>query len=269
MRSVQVELASEGHVVSLSQLCRWLGVPRRSMYYRPKRRRSVVDPDKAAQVKAVIERFPSYGYRRIAVVLGWNRKVVQRICQAHGWQVRKRAKGHRPRARSLPSVTTGPNQRWATDLAMVWSGRDRWCHLALVIDCGSRELLGWWLSRRGNAKTAEAALEDALIHRFGHLGRVPEPLILRSDNGLVFTSRRYTATVRAYGLRQEFITPYTPEQNGLIERFIRSLKEECIWQHHFESISHARDVIARWIRHYNTERPHQALGYRAPAQLAA
>lgn len=269
MMSVQAQLAEEGDRVPLSTLCRWLDVPRRTVYYRSRPRVSRIDPERAARVKAVIERFPTYGYRRIAVLLGWNRKMVQRICQRRGWQVRKRAKGHRPRAKSLPSVAMAANQRWATDLAMVWCGRDRWCHLAVVIDCGSREALGWRLSKRGHAKTAEAALEEALIQRFGHLGRVPSPLLLRSDNGLVFTSRRYTATVRAYGLQQEFITPYSPEQNGLVERFIRSMKEECVWQHRFESISHARDVIGRWMRHYNTERPHQALGYQVPAQLAA
>jgi putative transposase len=101
------------------------------------------------------------------------------------------------------------------------------------------------------------------------VGRVPDPLQPRSDNGLLFTSQRYTATVRAYGLQQEFVTPYSPEQNCLIERFIRSLKEECVWQHRFESISHARNVIGRWLRHYNNKRLHQALGYQASAQLAA
>jgi len=131
-----------------------------------------------------------------------------------------------------------------------------------VIDCASRELLGWRLSARGHAQTAEAALEEALIHRFGHLGRVPGLLQLRSDNGLVFTSNRYMATVKAYGLTQEFITPYSPEQNGMIEWFIRTLKAECVWHHHFESLCHARKVIGRWIRHYNTERPHQALGHQ-------
>ena len=267
--SVQAEMAAEGDAVSMVQLCRWFDVPRRTMYYQRKPRPVVIDDDRAASVKAVIETFPSYGYRRIAAVLGWNRKVVQRICRLKGWQLRKRAKGHRPRARSMPSVTANSNERWSTDLAMLWCGRDRWCHVALVIDCCDRELIGWRLAKHGNAKTAEAALEEALIHRFGHLGRVPAPLVLRSDNGLVFSSKRYTETVRAYGLTQEFITPYTPEQNGLIERFIRSLKEECIWQHRFESLAHARDVVGRWIRHYNTERHHQALGYRTPAQIAA
>jgi transposase InsO family protein len=51
--------------------------------------------------------------------------------------------------------------------------------------------------------------------------------VLRSDNGLIFQSRRFRAACKDYRLRQEFITPYTPEQNGMIERFFRSLKEEC------------------------------------------
>ncbi|WP_366131041.1 transposase [uncultured Halomonas sp.] len=67
--------------------------------------------------------------------------------------------------------------------------------------------------------------------------------------------------MRAYGLTQEFTPPYTLKQNGLVERFFCSLKEESIWLHHFES---ARVVIDRWIRYYNEERPHQSLDYVAP-----
>jgi putative transposase len=89
---------------------------------------------------------------------------------------------------------------------------------ALVIDY-TRELLGWPLSRSGSA------LEQAFLARFGTLGRVPTPFLLRADNGLVFCSRHYTALVRSYGLQQEFITPYTPEQNGIVERVIRTLKD--------------------------------------------
>ncbi len=54
--------------------------------------------------------------------------------------------------------------------------------LALVRDCHSRELLGWHLSRSGKSKSAEAALEQALIARYGTLGRVPAPFLLRSDS---------------------------------------------------------------------------------------
>lgn len=69
-----------------------------------------------------------------------------------------------------------------------------------MIDCHTRELLGWHLSRSGKSKTDEAALELALIARYGTLGRVSKPFLLRSDNGLVFTSRSFTALVKSYGL---------------------------------------------------------------------
>jgi putative transposase len=92
---------------------------------------------------------------------------------------------------------------------------------------------------------------------------------VRSDNGLVFLSRRFRAACRDYRLRQEFITPYTPEQNGIVERFFRSLKEECVWQHNFGNFTEARAAITKWIYWYNTERPHQALGYRSPDQFRA
>jgi len=65
-----------------------------------------------------------------------------------------------------------------------------------VIDCHTRKLLGWHLSRSGKATTVSAALEHALISRFGTLGRVEKEFLLRSDNGLVFTSRHFTALVR-------------------------------------------------------------------------
>ena len=103
-----------------------------------------------------------------------------------------------------------------------------------MADCCSRELLGWHLSRSGKSRTAESALEQALISRFGTLGKVDKTFLLRSDNGLVFTSRSYTALVKSYGLQQEFITPYTPQQNGLVERLIRTLKEQCVHRHRFE-----------------------------------
>ena len=264
MRSLQAELAQEGHVVSLSKLCQWLNLPRRTVYYKPKVRQRVINHELAMRVKLALERFPTYGYRRLACVLGENRKPIQRILQLKGWQVRKRPQGFRPRARSLPSVASRPDERWATDLTHVWCGKDRRASLAVIIDCCTREILGWRLSDNGSSKTAEAALEEALVHRFGALGRIHQSLALRSDNGLVFSSRHYTATVKAYGLTQEFTTPYTPEQNGLVERFFRSLKEECIWQHRFESLGQARAVIGRWIQYYNEERPHQSLGYVAP-----
>jgi transposase InsO family protein len=73
---------------------------------------------------------------------------------------------------AFSTVAKAPDERWASDLCRVWTGRDGWASLALVIDCYSRELLGWHLSRSGRSKTAEAALEQALIARYGCSGKV-------------------------------------------------------------------------------------------------
>lgn len=266
---MQQGLLEDGYKVPVSQLCRWFGVPRRTFYYRPRRSAPKVKPELVEPIKALIEEEPSFGYRTVAGLLGMNKNTVQRIFQLMGWQVRKRATGMRPRIKSVPSVASAPDERWSTDLCRVWGGREGWLSLALVMDCHTRELLGWHLSRTGKATTASAALEQALISRFGTLGRVQTPFLLRSDNGLVFTSRHYTRLVRSYGLQQEFITPHCPQQNGMVERVIRTLKEQCVHRHRFESLQQANRIIADWIQFYNTQRPHQALGMKTPAEAYA
>jgi putative transposase len=101
------------------------------------------------------------------------------------------------------------------------------------------------------------------------LGRMAKPFLLRCDNNLVFTSRSYTALVRSYGLRQEFITPHSPEQNGVVERVIRTLKEQCGHRHRFETLQQGTHVIGDWISFYNHRRPHQALNMKTPAEAFA
>lgn len=269
IETIRQGLKADGLTVSISKLCQWFDVPRRTVYYQPTKAAPKVQDTIAQPIKALINEHPSFGYRTVAALLGMNKNTVQRVFQLMRWQVKKRPVGFRPRVQALPSVAQAPNERWATDLCRIWAGRDQWATLALVIDCHTRELLGWHLSRSGKAKTAEAALEQALIARFGTLGRVPMPFLLRSDNGLVFTSRSYTALVRSYGLRQEFITPHTPEQNGMVERVIRTLKEQCAHRYRFETLQHASRVIGDWIGFYNNRRPHQALGMKTPAQTFA
>jgi len=122
---------------------------------------------------------------------------------------------------------------------------------------------------RGRAREAERAIENACLNRFGTLRPKGETPVVRSDNGLVFQSRRFRAACCQYNLTQEFITPYTPEQNGIIERFFRSLKEECIWQHNFISFGEAKRIIGEWIDWYNSGRPHQALGNMSPIEYLA
>jgi len=138
-----------------------------------------------------------------------------------------------------------------------------------VIDCCDRELVGWEFAFRGRAKEAERAIEEACIARFGTLRPPGATPVVRSDNGLIFQSRRFRAACHDYRLTQEFITPYTPEQNGIIERFFRSLKEECVWQHSFRNFAEAKAAIRQWIEWYNGGRPHQSLGYTSPREYRA
>ena len=175
IEAIRQGLKADGFEVSISKLCHWFGVARRSFYYKASQAAPTVNPAFSEPIKALIEDEPSFGYRTVANLLGFNKNTVQRIFQIKGWQVRKRPVGHRPRIDAVPSVAAAPDQRWATDLCRVWGGRDGWLTLALVIDCYTRELLGWQLSRSGKASTAGAALEQALITRNGCLGRVPIP----------------------------------------------------------------------------------------------
>ena len=236
-------MMEEGHEVPIAARYRWFGVPRSSVYYRPTARRvRSCNPDRVRLVRQVVEANPLYGFRRIVAVAcrkspeAVNRKAIHRIVKENGRQLRQMPRGKRPRAAGWRSVAERPNQRWAVDATHVFCGRDGWWHLTAIIDCCDRAIVGWRLSKTGVAKVAAAALEDALRER---------------------------------KLEQEYIVPYTPEQNGMIERFFGSLKSECLWLHRFENRDHSFRVIADWIDHYNDERPHQALDYLTPREYRA
>lgn len=262
--------------VSERRVCGVLSVPRSAVRERPTPRRvPVVDEMLAARLQRLITEHPTFGYRRLWALLRFheglpiNRKAVYRVLVLKGWFVHQRRTTPRPRVQGRRSRASRSNERWAMDVTHIDCGADGWAHLAAVIDCHDRELVGYEFARRGRAKEAERALEAACIDRFGTLRPDGATPVLRSDNGLIFQSRRFRAACKDYRLHQEFITPYTPEQNGMIERFFRSLKEECVWQHSFPSFVEARRAVRRWIGWYNDGRPHQALGYLSPRQYRA
>ena len=266
-------MEKEGKRVSLRRIAKWLEIPWSTVQYKPRRKRPPsVDTKVEKAIYELIQRYPRYGYRRITVMLRRkrallvNRKKVQRIMRRNGWGVRSLPKGFRPRVPASRSVSDFANQRWATDLTHFFCNDAGWCHVIAVMDCWNREVIGYRVSRRQDSKVAEGALEDALIRRFG-INRVQaHGVILRTDNGLIFTSKRYMKLVTRFGLQPEYITPYSPEQNGANERFMRTLKEECIWLNSFASFREAKSIIESWIEEYNTDRPHQELGYVTPIE---
>ena len=263
--------------VSMRRVCRVLEFPRaqlraRAVITAPP---PVIDEMLAQHIHRLIALHPTFGYRRLWALLRFgegihlNRKAVYRVLRLKGWFVNQRVVRPRPRVQGLKSRAQRSDERWAMDVTHVACGADGWGHLTAVVDCHDREVTGFEFALRGRAKEAERALEEACLARFGTLRPDGSTPVVRSDNGLIFQSRRFRAACRDYRLRQEFITPYTPEQNGIVERFFRSLKEECVWQRNFQTFPEARAAITRWIEWYNAERPHQALGYRSPRQFRA
>ena len=104
IRRLQEQFQADGLKVSLSRLCTWFGVARRSVYYRPHKKAAVVKACYAEPIKQLIEAEPSFGYRTVAALLVMNKNTVQRMFQLKGWQVRNRSVG--PNRAFRPCVST-------------------------------------------------------------------------------------------------------------------------------------------------------------------
>src|SRR5690625_1768827 len=103
IKTIRQGLKEDGYNVSIAKLCRWFNVPRRTMYYKAVTNAArKIQVRFAMSIKAMIEEIPSFGYRTVAWLLGFNKNTVQRIFQLKGWQVRKRSIGFRPRVEALP-----------------------------------------------------------------------------------------------------------------------------------------------------------------------
>jgi putative transposase len=79
IETIRQGLKEDGYTVSISQLCRWFGVPRRTVYYRPSRKPASIQDRFRQPIKQMIEENPSFGYRAVAYLLRFNKNTVQRI----------------------------------------------------------------------------------------------------------------------------------------------------------------------------------------------
>ena len=132
-----------------------------------------------------------------------------------------------------------------------------------VIDCCTREIVGWNLSHRCRTEDALAAVEQAVLARLPEGSREVR-LTLTTDNGTQFTSSRFLETLGRLGITHRRTAYHHPEGNSYIERFHRSLKEEEVWTAEYRSLEEARTSIARWIEEYNHDRPHRGVQNRTP-----
>ena len=94
------------------------------------------------------------------------------------------------------------------------------------------------------------------------------PQAIRTDQGPEFTRKALDQLAYERGIDLKLIQPGKPTQNAYIESFNGRFRDECLNEHWFTSLNHAREEIAAWRRNYNEQRPHSALAYRTPAEFA-
>jgi putative transposase len=212
----------------------------------------------------------AYGYRRVAWWL-WrkkglrvNRKRVLRVMRERGLLVRSRRLRARRKKEWGRVEASEPNQIWQSDMTKIWAGPAvGWAYLVSVIDCCTREIVGWHLSHRCRTEDALAAVEQAVLARLPEGSRAAT-LTITTDNGTQFTSSRFLETLGRLGITHRRTAYHHPEGNSYIERFHRSLKEEEVWTAEYRTLEEARTSIARWIEEYNHDRPHRGVENRTP-----
>ena len=214
---------------------------------------------------------PFYGARRMAVWLknqGYrvNRKRVRRLMRIMGIRAiyrRPRTSTPAPGHKIYPYLLSGmeitrPNQVWATDITYIPMARG-FLYLVAIMDWYSRYVLSWRLSNTLDASFCVEALEEALGK-----GR---PDIFNTDQGAQFTGEAFTGLLQQHGVRISMDGKGRYSDNLFIERLWRTVKYEEVYLKAYQDGRDARIGLGNYFSFYNTERPHQALGYRTPAEV--
>jgi transposase InsO family protein len=195
------------------------------------------------------------------------KKRVYALMKAHGLVLaRDREPGETTRGHvAVPE----PNRRLATDLTTVWTREDGTVAIVPTIDCGCRSLLGMVVTEDQHGPAVLASVRQALTAAFGCPDQVPEGLELRTDHGPQYTGQDCRELVDQWHLQHTFAPVGRPTGNAVVERVIRTLKEEVIWLRDWDSADEVRAAVEAWVVRYNHERPHQALDYATPAEHRA
>jgi putative transposase len=240
--------------------------------YQPKKRERSDEAALRQKIQELCGEFPTNGYRRIRVwlykrhQLRVNHKRVYRIMKELGLLTRSKGGTANRKKQSGRIPVTGSNQHFQVDMTKIWCGRDGWGYLFAVIDAYDKEIVGYSFSRFCRTDELLSAVNQALENRFPH-GVKGRGLTIRSDNGCQMTSRRYVKALQDAGIKQERTGYNNPDADAYIERWFRTLKEETVWLQEYTTFLEAKKDIDRYIRFYNAERPHSALGYLSPKEF--
>ena len=205
----------------------------RKMYYHKTIPRMVQpDPQVVEKVKEIALDRPTFGTRRMAAMLmrdlqvPINRKRVRRIFHHLNWIEPAKKKSEIIRSSTKLVKATRPYELWESDITFVWCGVDGWCYLFNALDVFQREWLGYAFDTNAVKENAIMSVNNALA---AHPRVDACELTLRCDNGSQYRSKAFRESMKALGIKLEFIYYNTPEQNGHIESFHKTLKKEYLW----------------------------------------
>lgn len=156
-----------------------------------------------------------------------------------------------------------PDERWGTDLMYLRIGAGQY-YLVTFLDEYSRYLVHWELLSSMDGPSVSLAAEAALarLPRTA-TGKLASPPEIRSDNGSCYVSREFKGVLKEHELTHQLIKPHCPEENGLVERSNRTLRE-ALEETELANRQQAEETLRRIIGWYNDERLHSALGFLRP-----
>ena len=155
-----------------------------------------------------------------------------------------------------------PNTRWVADTKAVETA-EGWLYLAAIVDLFSRMVVGWAMGATEDAALVELALRMAVARR--HPG---SDLLHHSDRGTEFTSERYQAALREFGIEISMSRTANCWDNAAMESFFATLTKECVNRQRFQTRQEARSSIFEYIEcFYNPVRLHSTLEYSSPVSF--
>ena len=250
----------DDHALSVRHACRAVRLTRSAYYYE---RRSRNDTPMIEAIQAYAQENPRHGFDKLYPALrtrgsGFGKCRLYRLYRALKLNLKRKGKRRLPaRVKEPLSIPERPNQTWSADFMSdaLWSGRR--FRTFNVIDDFNREALRIEIDSNLPAQRIVRGL-DELVQIRG------KPQRLRLDNGPELISEALAQWAERHGVQLVFIQPGRPMQNGIVERFNRTYREEVLDCYVFETLGEVRRMTADWIDRYNEQRPHEALGNLAP-----